>query len=83
MMRLIVSDVVSPSYFVATAAVELGFMRAEKLEVQFIFPPEDPARALREGAIDFLGASPYIGLAAFPGWPCGQTCTRSGAITPR
>src|SRR5262245_985196 len=47
-------------------------MRDEELEVQFIFPPEDPALALREGAIDFLGASPYIGLAAFPGWRGGK-----------
>src|SRR5262245_35480158 len=47
-------------------------MRDEGLEVQFVFPPDDPALALREGAIDFLGASPYIGLAAFPGWRGGK-----------
>jgi ABC-type nitrate/sulfonate/bicarbonate transport system substrate-binding protein len=38
-MRLAVSDVVSPSYFVATAAVELGFFQAEGLDVEFVATP--------------------------------------------
>ena len=39
-MRVTVSDVVSPSYFPLTAAVELGFFKAEGLDAEFIFPPD-------------------------------------------
>lgn len=67
-MRLTVADVVSPSYLVATAAVELGFFKAEGVDAEFVFPPVDPSRALRDGEIDFYGGSPYNGLRAFPGW---------------
>jgi ABC-type nitrate/sulfonate/bicarbonate transport system substrate-binding protein len=71
-MRLAVSDVVSPSYFVATAAVELGFFKAEGVDAEFVSPPADGPQALRDGRIDFLGASPYIGLAGFPNWRGGK-----------
>jgi len=67
-MRLAVSDVVSPSYFVATAAVELGFFKAEGLDVEFVQTPADAPTAIRNGEIDFLGGSPYTGLMAFPEW---------------
>jgi ABC-type nitrate/sulfonate/bicarbonate transport system substrate-binding protein len=67
-MRLTVSDVVSPSYFVATAAVELGFFQAEGLDVEFVDTPADSPAAFRDGEVDFIGASPYAGLAAMPGW---------------
>lgn len=71
-MRLTVADVVSPSYFVATAAVELGFFKAEGLDVEFVFPPADASQALRDGGIDFYGGSPYSGLRAFPEWRGGK-----------
>jgi NitT/TauT family transport system substrate-binding protein len=67
-MRLTVSDTVSPSYFVATAAVELGFMRAEGLDVEFVPTPADSPAAFHQGEVDFIGASPYNGLFAFPEW---------------
>lgn len=67
-MRLTVSDTVSPSYFVATAAVELGFFRAEGLDVGFVPTPADSPTALRDGQVDFIGASPYTGLSALPEW---------------
>ncbi|HLH26412.1 MAG TPA: ABC transporter substrate-binding protein [Chloroflexota bacterium] len=67
-MHLTVSDVVSPSYFVATAAVELGFFRAEGLDVEFVPTPADTPTAFRHGEIDFVGGSPYTTLMAFPGW---------------
>jgi hypothetical protein len=35
-VRLTVSDVVSPSYFVATAAVELRFFEAEGVDAEFV-----------------------------------------------
>jgi NitT/TauT family transport system substrate-binding protein len=67
-MRLAVSDVVSPSYFVATAAVELGFFQAEGLDVEFVATPRDTPTAFRNGEIDFVGGSPYTALMAFPEW---------------
>lgn len=67
-MRLSVIDAVSPSYFIATAAVELGFFKDEGVDIEFVPPPANPSQALRDGDIDFLGASPYMGLTAFPGW---------------
>jgi len=67
-MRLTVSDVVSPSYFVATAAVELGFFRAEGLDVEFVTTPADTPTAFRNGEIDFVGGSPYTTLDTFPEW---------------
>lgn len=71
-MRLTVSDVVSPSYFVATAAVELGFFRAEGVDAEFESNVANPAQALRDGEIDFLGNSAYGGLNAFPDWRGGK-----------
>src|SRR3954451_13027835 len=68
LMRLAVSDVVSPSYFVATAAVELGFFQAEGLDVEFVAEPGVTSTAFRNGELDFVGGSPYTALVGFPGW---------------
>lgn len=70
-MRITVPDAISPSYFVATAAVELGFFKAEGIDMEFVFPPPDSSKALRDGEVDFFGGSPYNGLRAFPGWRGG------------
>ena len=70
-MRVTVADAISPSYFVAIAAVQLGFFRAEGVDMEFVFPPADPSQALRDGVVDFYGGSPYTGLHAFPGWRGG------------
>jgi ABC-type nitrate/sulfonate/bicarbonate transport system substrate-binding protein len=70
-MRLTVADAISPSYFVAIAAVQLGFFQQEGLDVEFVFSPPNPSQALRDGAIDFFGGSPYTGLRTFPGWRGG------------
>ena len=70
-MRVTVADAISPSYFVAIAAVQLGFFEAEGVDMEFVFPPADPSQALREGIVDFYGGSPYTGLHAFPGWRGG------------
>jgi NitT/TauT family transport system substrate-binding protein len=72
-MKVTVSDVVSPSYFVATAAVELGFFKGEGVDAEFVHPPLNVSEALRDGALDFVGASPYLSLSAFPGWRGGKT----------
>ncbi len=71
-MKVTVADVVSPSYFVATAAVELGFFEAEGVDAEFVFPPADRPAALREGRLDFVGTSAYSGPLAFPEWRGGK-----------
>ena len=70
-MRITVADAISPSYFVAIAAVELGLFRDEGVDMEFVFPPADPSQALRDGVVEFYGGSPYTGLRAFPGWRGG------------
>lgn len=69
-MKIAVPDMISNSYFPAEAAVELGFFRAEGLDVtlEMIFPVDKAYRALRNGAVDFVGGSAHSALAAFPQW---------------
>src|SRR5262245_49747618 len=70
-MRLTVADAISPSYFVAIAAVQLGFFQQEAVDVEFVFAPPNPSQAPKDGTVDFFGGSPYTGLRAFPGWRGG------------
>ncbi len=67
-MKLAVPDKISNSYFPAEAAVELGFFKAEGLDVslELIFPVDKCYEALRDGLIDFVGGSAHSVLAAFP-----------------
>jgi len=67
-MKLAVPDKISPSYFVAEAAVELGFFKAEGLDVslELVYPVDKSYEALRDGAVDFVGGSAHSVLAAFP-----------------
>jgi len=69
-MKLAVPDLISPSYFPAAAAVELGFFKEEGLDVslELIYPVDNCYRQLRDGAIDFVGGSAHSALAAFPEW---------------
>ena len=69
-MKLAVPDLISNSYFPVEAAVELGFFREEGLDcsLELIFPVDRAYRALREGAVDFVGGSAHSALAAFPEW---------------
>ena len=68
LMKLAVPDMISNSYFPAEAAVELGFLKAEGLDVELelIFPVDKAYAALRDGAVDFVGGSAHSALAAFP-----------------
>ena len=69
-MKLAVPDVISNSYFPAEAAMELGFFRAEGIDVslEMIFPVDKAYRALRDGEVDFVAGSAHAALAAFPQW---------------
>lgn len=69
-MRLGLPDFVSNSYFPAIAAVELGFFKAEGLDVELelIFPVPSTFEALRDHKLDFVAASAHATLTAFPDW---------------
>jgi NitT/TauT family transport system substrate-binding protein len=69
-MKIAVPDLISNSYFPAAAAVELGFFKAEGLDVslELIFPVDKCYAALRDGTVDFVGGSAHSALAAFPEW---------------
>lgn len=67
-MKLAIPDKISPSYFIAEAAVELGFFKAEGLDVslELVYPVDKAYEALRDGSIDFVGGAAHAVLAAFP-----------------
>ncbi len=69
-MKLAIPDLISPSYFPAVAAVELGCFKDEGLDVQLemVFPVDKCAVALRDGAIDFFAGSAHSVLAGFSDW---------------
>ena len=68
MYRLMVADLDSPSYFVATSAVVLGFFEAEGIDVEIIFNAKDGPERLRNGQLDFFGGPAFGPTRAFPGW---------------
>ncbi len=69
-MRLGLPDFVSNSYFPAIAAIELGFFKAEGLdmELELIFPVPKTFEALRDHKLDFVAASSHATLTQFPDW---------------
>ncbi len=70
MFRMVVADLDSPSYFVATAAVELGFFKAEGIDVELepVFGARNGPERLRDGTLHFFGGPAYAATRAFPGW---------------
>ena len=70
MFRLAVADLDSPSYFVATAAAELGFFKDEgvAIELERVFGAKDGPERLRDGTLHFFGGPAYAATRAFQGW---------------
>ena len=70
MYRLSVADVDSPSYFVATAAVELGFFKQERprRRISVRVRRQNGPERLRDGTLDFFGGPAYAATRAFPAW---------------
>jgi ABC-type nitrate/sulfonate/bicarbonate transport system substrate-binding protein len=68
MFRLLVADLDSPSYFVATAAAELGYFEAEGIDVELerAFGAEEGPKRLRDGTLHFFGGPAYAAACAFP-----------------
>jgi NitT/TauT family transport system substrate-binding protein len=69
-MKLAVPDMISPSYFPAIAAIELGMFKRQGLDVtlELIYPVDKCYAALRDGAVDLVGGSSHSVLSAFPQW---------------
>lgn len=65
-VRVAIPDLVSPSYFPAIAAVELGFLPDAKLEL--LYPVTKTYEELREGRLDFVGGASHAVLYAFKDW---------------
>lgn len=79
-LRVAIPDMVSPSYFPAIAAVELGFFAKEGLDasVELIFPVTKTFEELREGHIAFAGGAAHAALYAFTDWRgCKLLCALS------
>ena len=79
-LRIAIPDVVSPSYFPALAAVELGHFGKEGLEatIELLFPVTKTYEALRDGELDFVGGAAHAPLYAFRDWAgCKLLCALS------
>jgi NitT/TauT family transport system substrate-binding protein len=79
-VRIAIPDMISPSYFPAIAAVELGFFEREGLEatIELIFPVTKTYEELREGRVDYVGGAAHAPLYAFPDWQgCKLVCALS------
>jgi NitT/TauT family transport system substrate-binding protein len=70
MYRLMVADYDSPSYFVATAAVKLGFFKQEGVDVEFVaeYGGRHGPERLRDGSIQFFGGPAFAATRVFPAW---------------
>jgi NitT/TauT family transport system substrate-binding protein len=70
MFRLMVGDLDSPSYFVATAAAELGFFKQEGVDIELerSYGGHNGAERLRDGTVHFFGVAAYDAARVFPDW---------------
>jgi NitT/TauT family transport system substrate-binding protein len=70
MYRLAVGDLDSPSYFVATAAAELGFFKREGVDIvlERSYAAHNGAQRLRDGTLDFFAVAAYDAARVFPNW---------------
>ena len=69
-LRVAIPDLISPSYFPAIAAVELGFFKQEGLDatVELLFPVTRTYEELRDGRLDFVAGAAHAPLYAFRNW---------------
>lgn len=70
MFRLAVGDFDSPSFFVATAAAELGFFKQEGVDIELdrTYGGHNGAERLRDGTLDFFGTGAYDVARIFQDW---------------
>jgi NitT/TauT family transport system substrate-binding protein len=68
MFHVWVADLDSPSYFVALAAVELGYFKREGIDIEFVYNTHDGPELMRDGKVDLIGGPAYAAIRAFPNW---------------
>ena len=68
MFRIWVPDLDSPSYFVAIAAVELGFFKQEGIDIEFVYNTLEGPELMRDGKLDFIGGPAFAATRTFPDW---------------
>ncbi len=66
MFTMWVADIDSPSYFVATAAVDLGFFEKEGIDVEFVVNTRDGPERLHDDRLDFIAGPAYCAARACP-----------------
>ncbi len=73
-MKVAIPDLISPSYFPAIAAVELGCFKREGIDatLELLYPVTKTYEALREGKLDFVGGASHAALYAFKDWNGGK-----------
>lgn len=69
-MKVAIPDLISPSYFPAIAAVEMGFLPGATLEL--LYPVTKTYEDLRDGKLDFVGGASHAALYAFKDWQGGR-----------
>jgi ABC-type nitrate/sulfonate/bicarbonate transport system substrate-binding protein len=73
-LRVAIPDLISPSYFPAIAAVELGCFKKEGFDatLELLYPVTKTYEELREGRLDFVGGASHAALYAFKDWQGGK-----------
>jgi ABC-type nitrate/sulfonate/bicarbonate transport system substrate-binding protein len=73
-MKVAIPDLISPSYFPAIAAVELGCFRQEGIDatLELLYPVTKTYEELRDGRLDFVGGAAHAVLYAFKDWQGGK-----------
>lgn len=72
-----VPDLISPSYFPAVAAVQLGYLEEQGVEsrVELLYPVPQTAQALKDRKIDFFAGAAHAPAYAFPQWKGAKLLT--------
>jgi NitT/TauT family transport system substrate-binding protein len=73
-LRVAIPDLISPSYFPAIAAVELGCFKNEGFDatLELLYPVTKTYEELREGRLDLVGGASHAALYAFKDWQGGK-----------
>lgn len=79
-IRIGIPDMISPSYFPAIAAVELGHFEDQGLDasVELLYPVTDTYEALRDEELDYVGGAAHAPLYVFEDW---DGCQLVGALS--
>jgi ABC-type nitrate/sulfonate/bicarbonate transport system substrate-binding protein len=73
-LRVAIPDLISPSYFPAIAAVEMGLFGKQGFEakLELLYPVTRTYEELRDGRLDFVGGAAHAALYAFKDWNGGK-----------